>query len=293
MWQNIRKNHNPLSLDKHDKGKLFKMCYGIVYPFVDSTVEELYRNVEKYYQVLHYNVLLCINGYPVYKNKLKEELANPLSSNYDESKTLFVINEIFPNVYTKEQLVQLLGQETYDRNSPPYSAAIYPIYGGFMSVQDKLLPYLHNSISAAVERQNSEVATSESSSTIPVTNTAQVVSFVDKYDFPRINMNKQDIYDSFNYNSIVQKALSDYSKIGFDVDGDVYTFDLTGGKIIGITNGIDSDVDFKITTSWVELKNMITLHKEGKTSDGMKAFWNLNIPLKVKLHVASKIGLKH
>ncbi|MEK6837091.1 MAG: hypothetical protein AABX69_00435, partial [Nanoarchaeota archaeon] len=70
-----------------------------------------------------------------------------------------------------------------------------------------------------------------------------------------------------------------------------YTFQLQDGKVKDITNGLDSNVDFKITTNWDELKNLIVLHKEGNTVAGMNTFWNLDMPLRVKLQVASKIGI--
>lgn len=285
MWQNIRTNHNPLSLDEHERGQLFRMCYGIVYPFFASSVDKLYSRVEEYYPVLHYNVLLCSQGYPIYQTKLKEQVANP-GIYYDESKTLYSINQIFPNVYTKEQLIKALGQTKFDSYSPPYSAKIYPIYGGFMSVQDKIIPEIESGIVARdTENEPEAVKTIEKPvQTVPSQNSPST------FDFPKIEKNKQDIYDSFNYNSVVQKILKDYNKVGIDVEGEGYTFHVTDGRISDITSGMDSDSSIKIYTNWKELKKLITLRQEGNTASAIPTLLGMKIqPSTAKFKVLKNI----
>lgn len=286
MWQNIRTNHNPLSLDEHERGQLFRMCYGIVYPFFASSVDKFYSRVEEYYPILHYNVLLCLQGYPIYQTKLKEQVANFSASYYDESKTLFSINQILPNVYTKEQLIKALGQTKFDSYSPPYSAKIYPIYGGFMSVQDKIIPEIESGIVARdTENEPGAVKTIEKPvQTIPSQNSPST------FDFPKIEKNKQDIYDSFNYNSIVRKILKDYNKVGIDVEGEGYTFHVTDGRISDITSGMDSDSSIKIYTNWKELKKLITLRQEGNTASAIPTLLGMNIqPSTAKFKVLKNI----
>ncbi len=288
MWQNIRMNHNPLSLDEHERGQLFRMCYGIVYPFFASSVDKFYSHVEEYYPILHYNMLLCLQGYPVYQTKLKEQVANFSSSYYDESKTLFSINQILPNVYTKEQLIKILGQAKFDSYYPPNSAKIYPLYGGFMNVQDEIVPEIENGlISPTLRPQPQMVETAEQPVIIQ---SAQSEVFPSTFDFPKIKKNKQDIYDSFNYNSIVQKVLKDYNKIGVDVEGEGYTFHITDGRVSNITNGMDSNSNIRIYTNWEELKKLITLRQEGNTAAAIPTLLGMNIqPSTAKFKVLKNI----
>ncbi len=289
MWQNIRTNHNPLSLDEHERSQLFRMCYGIVYPFFASSVDKLYSRIEEYYPVLHYNVLLCLQGYPIYQTKLKEQVTNLSVPYYDESKTLFSINQILPNVYTKEQLIKVLGQAKFDSYSPPYSAKIYPIYGGFMSVQNKIIPEIESGIAVRDTKNEPETIKTidKPVQTVPSQNSPST------FDFPKIEKNKQDIYDlydSFNYNSIVQKILKDYSKVGVDVEGEGYTFHITAGRISDITDGMDSDSNIKTYTSWKELNKLITLHQEGNTAAAIPTLLGMNIqPSTAKFKVLRNI----
>ena len=105
------------------------------------------------------------------------------------------------------------------------------------------------------------------------------------YDFPEIQMNKQDIYYTFNYDPTITKILSPYSKIGIVVDGWEYIFVLGGGKISDVRQESVSGSDFVVKTTLTELKGLIQKSKEGDIIGVVKGFLAMDLPTKVKLQL--------
>ncbi|MBI2550357.1 hypothetical protein HYV83_04220 [Candidatus Woesearchaeota archaeon] len=287
-WYAVKSTHNPTSIPLDDRYALLKKCYWLVRSFVQN-INDTARYELGWDPLFNYNTLLCMHGYLVSEGKLIEQ-ARTLNFGYEESKTLFSINQIMPDIYTEEELENLFGPRW--RDGLYQGGQIMPFgTGSFLHAWGKTQIQLQEKIAGIKQQResNTEIVVPNNTELEKVQTQQESVNIVTNYDFPKLDMNKQDIYDSFNYNSIVQKAFSDYNKIGLDVSGETYTFQLQEGKVKDITNGMDSDVDFKIATNWENLRNLIVAYKEGDTTGGMKAFWAMNMPINVKGHIASKI----
>ncbi|MBI2143851.1 hypothetical protein HYU17_01710 [Candidatus Woesearchaeota archaeon] len=282
-WYDIKAYHNPAALPIDDRMKLFETCSDIIRPFIDRAYRQALNPAKDWYYtseiVAHYNLLLCVQGYPVYQSKIVEMVQNGITP-YSEDRVLLQYNEIFPLV---------INDKTLDRNE------LWDLWKKYDYIKSGDLEFLfkkgdtedkqfQQSVNKNVRISPNAPATSSTTDA-----NSQINSTIN-YDFPKIEKNKQDIYDSFNYNSIVQKILKDYSKIGVDVEGEGYTFQVTDGRISDITKGMDSDSSVKIYTNWKELKKLITLHQEGNLVSAIPTLLGMNIqPSTAKFKVLKNI----
>lgn len=238
---------------------------------------------DDYESYINYYALACLQGYPVYQNKVLIQLGNA-SFDYPKHQTWYSINQIMPDIYAAEQLEEMFDRQTLAEHYHDGKIDAIVGLGNFRRIDD---PTILGNINDNQNQINREPTVSDQEEPVLPVSKAEMPKI---YDFPKINMNKQDIYDSFNYNRIIQTVLTEYTKIGIDAEGEGYTFHLENGKIIDITSGIDLDVQVKIFTTWEELKNFINLYRSGTTTEGIKALTRLNIqPWTVKVKALNKV----
>lgn len=296
-------------------------------------------------KIREYNHLLCLNGFPVYKNRItqmvNDAIFNPDRITFKERDKLVGFTELFPEGYvyyggsvnvdeipcegTTMGSVNWYGSTisvcSYDTesaldlceyNNPEvdtiHGRTICPIifynavitkYREGIDDDSLILTGVRPNVQP-VEFKEAEIkptATYEerleeykqiaqpNQQEQSIIQAKQNILETKTYDFPEIQMNKQDIYYTFNYDPTITKILSPYSRIGIVVDGKDYVLLIDGGKVADVKKESISGSDFTIKTSVANLKDLIRKSKDGDIIGVVKGFLALDLPVKVRLQL--------
>lgn len=110
------------------------------------------------------------------------------------------------------------------------------------------------------------------------------------YDFPELELNKNDLYAIFNYNPKFKEVMKNYNNIGLKLEsGEGFTLIFVNGELKDVKSGLNDNVDFTIKTDINTLKRLMLTFRNGEYLESTKIALGL-LPTKVKLSILPKIN---